>query len=241
MTIEFQNITKSFGQRTILDDISFNINKGEIIFILGRSGMGKSVTLKLIMGLYPPDNGKITVDGTEVLSGNYKSLRDLRKKCGMVFQHPALFDSMTIYENVSFGIRNESEKVKLQRVKECLTLVHLESDILNKRPQQLSYGMQKRVSLARTIAYSPDYILFDEPTTGLDPITTTAINELIQELSQKLNVTSVVVSHDMGCALGIADRIIIIDETKIIEQGNIEQIKKSRIPLVTSFLAEVIS
>jgi phospholipid/cholesterol/gamma-HCH transport system ATP-binding protein len=238
--IEFQNVTKSFGPRTILSDLSFNIKNGEIVFILGRSGMGKSVSLKLIMGLYPPDSGRITVNGVVVSNSNDESLRILRKKCGMVFQHPALFDSMTIFDNISFGIRNEPHEVKLKRVKECLSLVHLESDVLYKKPQQLSFGMQKRVSLARTIAYSPNYILFDEPTTGLDPITTTAINELIQELSKKLKVTSVVVSHDMGCALGIADRIIIIDETKIVEEGTVDQIKKSKVPLVTSFLSEVI-
>lgn len=241
MTIEFHNVTKSFSERTILEQISFIVPKGRIVFILGRSGMGKSVTLKLIMGLLKPDTGTIIVNGIDVTTASEDQMNATRKKCGMVFQHPALFDSMTIFENIAFGMRKDSEEKIRERVQECLNLVHLSENILTKRPSQISYGMQKRVSLARTIAPSPDYMLFDEPTTGLDPITTTAINELIQELSSKLQVTSIVVSHDMGCALKIADKIMIIDQAAILANGTVAEIKGNQTPLITSFLAEAIA
>jgi phospholipid/cholesterol/gamma-HCH transport system ATP-binding protein len=160
----------------------------------------------------------------------------------MVFQHPALFDSLSVFENVAFGLRKHfrlSEEEIQTRVRKCLQLVQL-SGIENKWPQQISYGMQKRVSLARTIAVEPKVLLFDEPTTGLDPVTTNAINQLIKDLSRQLKTTSVVVSHDMNCALDIADKIVVLDKGQVVEQGSVEKIMKSNNELVKGFLSEVL-
>ncbi|MDZ4662841.1 MAG: ABC transporter ATP-binding protein [Pseudomonadota bacterium] len=240
--IKFKNLTKKFGARTILKDLSFDIAEGEIIFILGTSGTGKSVLLKNIVGLLRPDGGEIWIDGQEVSKLTEEEYFSVRKKCGMVFQHAALFDSRTIFENVAFGLRKHyrmSEEHLRERVLKCLSLVHLE-DVEAKFPRNLSYGMQKRVSLARTIAIEPKILLFDEPTTGLDPITTKSINQLIFDLSRTLKTTSVVVSHDMNCALDIADRIIVLSEGNIIEMGTPSELKKSQVPLVRDFLKEAL-
>ncbi len=240
--IRFENIKKSFGDRTILKGISFEIREGEIVFILGMSGTGKSVSLKNIVGLLKPDSGKIYIDGEEISSYTEEQMFPIRKKCGMVFQHPALFDSMTVFENIAFGLRRleqlPEEQVK-ERVQECLRLVNL-GNIGDKRPVEISYGMQKRVSLARTLALNPRILLFDEPTTGLDPVTTNAINDLIQDLSRRLKTTSLVVSHDMHCALDIADRIIVLDQGYILEEGTPEELTKSSVPLVKDFLEEAL-
>jgi phospholipid/cholesterol/gamma-HCH transport system ATP-binding protein len=241
--ISFRDVYKSFGERTILKGISFEVPKGEILFILGTSGTGKSVLLKNIVGLLQPSAGQILVDDQDVSHLSEEELFPVRKKCGMVFQHPALFDSLTVFENVAFGLRKhypslEESEVR-QRVKECLNLVHL-NNVDEKLPQEISYGMQKRVSLARTVAVQPKILLFDEPTTGLDPVTTRAINHLILELSRTLKTTSVVVSHDMQCALEIADRIIVLDKGEIVALGSPEELKTSKHPLVVDFLKEAL-
>jgi phospholipid/cholesterol/gamma-HCH transport system ATP-binding protein len=240
--IKFVNLTKSFGKLTVLRGISFEIKKGEVVFILGTSGTGKSVLLKSIVGLLTPTTGEVWVDGENVAKMTEEELLPIRKKCGMVFQHPALFDSLTVYENIAYGLRKHfdwSEQEISDRVLECLRLVHLGPELMSKLPTQLSYGMQKRVSLARTVAIGPEILLFDEPTTGLDPITTNAINELILDLSRGLQITSLVVSHDMVCALGIADRIIVLDQGWIVEKGSPDEIRASFLPLVQDFLLEV--
>ncbi|MNJ91156.1 Sulfate/thiosulfate import ATP-binding protein CysA [compost metagenome] len=233
---------KRFGSRTVLNGLNLSIKEGEIVFILGTSGTGKSVLLKNLVGLMTPDEGEIWIDGEEVSRFTEEQYLPIRKKCGMVFQHPALFDSLTIYENIAFGLRRHfhlKEEDIRARVQEALALVHLRG-IEEKRPAQISYGMQKRVSLARTVALQPKILLFDEPTTGLDPVTTTAVNQLIQELSRELKTTSVVVSHDMNCALTIADKIVVLDKGQIVDQGTPEELKRSSQPLVKDFLAEVI-
>lgn len=241
--ISFRDVYKSFGERTILKGISFEVPEGEILFILGTSGTGKSVLLKNIVGLLQPSAGQIFVDNQDVSRLSEDELFPVRKKCGMVFQHPALFDSLTVFENVAFGLRkhypelDESEVRK--RVKECLNLVHL-ANVDEKLPQEISYGMQKRVSLARTVAVRPKILLFDEPTTGLDPVTTRAINHLILELSRTLKTTSIVVSHDMQCALEIADRIIVLDKGEIVALGSPAELKKNPHPLVVDFLKEAL-
>jgi phospholipid/cholesterol/gamma-HCH transport system ATP-binding protein len=241
--ISFRDVYKSFGERTILKGISFEVPEGEILFILGTSGTGKSVLLKNIVGLLQPSAGQIFVDNQDVSRLSEDELFPVRKKCGMVFQHPALFDSLTVFENVAFGLRkhypelDESEVRK--RVKECLNLVHL-ANVDEKLPQEISYGMQKRVSLARTVAVQPKILLFDEPTTGLDPVTTRAINHLILELSRTLKTTSIVVSHDMQCALEIADRIIVLDKGEIVALGSPAELKKNPHPLVVDFLKEAL-
>ena len=240
MSIIFNDVYKAFGPKKILDGVSFTVNTGEIMFILGKSGMGKSVTLKNIVGLLKPDRGNVHVDKMTINELDEDGLEEARKICGMVFQHPALLDSLNVYQNVSFGLRGIPEAKVRERVLECLKLVHLDESIFKRKPPEISYGMQKRVSLARTLAPGPRYLLFDEPTTGLDPITTNAVNELIFELSRKLNVTSVVVSHDMGCALRIADRILVLDQGKVLALGSVEEIKKNPAPLIRDFLLEAI-
>lgn len=239
--IQFKKVVKRFGDRTILKGISFELQEGEILFILGTSGTGKSVLLKSIVGLLRPDEGEIYVDRQEVSRLSEAEYAPVRKKCGMVFQHPALFDSLTIFDNVAFGLRkhfkmSEAEiKVKVRR---ALTMVNL-TGIESKFPAEISYGMQKRVSLARTVAIVPRVLLFDEPTTGLDPITTNAVNTLIQDLSRTLGATSIVVSHDMACALAIADKIIVLDQGNIVAQGTPKEMLQSKVPLVEDFMAEV--
>ena len=178
-------------------------------------------------------------------------LASVRRKCGMVFQHPALLDSLSVYENVAFGLRTPQfqsaqpeslgEDEIRKRVVDTLALVNLGSDVLKRMPPEISYGMQKRVSLARTLAPGPSYLLFDEPTTGLDPITTNAVNDLILGLSHKLQVTSVVVSHDMMCALKIADRILVLHQAQILALGTVADIKKSKEPLIQDFLSETLA
>ncbi|XGC80781.1 ABC transporter ATP-binding protein [Bdellovibrio bacteriovorus] len=227
----------------MLNGLSLKIREGEIIFILGTSGTGKSVLLKNLVGLLTPDEGEIWIDNQEVSKFTEEQYLPIRKKCGMVFQHPALFDSLTIYENVAFGLRRHyqlDEQTIKDKVNKALKLVHL-TGIEQKRPAQISYGMQKRVSLARTVALEPRILLFDEPTTGLDPVTTTAVNQLILDLSRELKTTSLVVSHDMNCALSIADRIVVLDKGQIVALGTPDELKKSEHPLVKDFLSEVLS
>ncbi|MBX9766102.1 MAG: ABC transporter ATP-binding protein [Bdellovibrionales bacterium] len=239
--IAFKNVIKRFGTRTVLKGISFEVLKGEILFILGTSGTGKSVTLKNIVGLLRPDEGEIWIDGKEVSKLSEEAYYPIRKMCGMVFQHPALFDSLTVFENVAFGLRKHerlTEAEIAERVAQALELVHLRG-IENKMPQDISYGMQKRVSLARTIAIKPRILLFDEPTTGLDPVTTSAINKLILDLSRKLQTTSLVVSHDMRCALEIADRVLVLDQGLVVENSLTKDLRNSKAPLVQDFLSEV--
>jgi phospholipid/cholesterol/gamma-HCH transport system ATP-binding protein len=242
--IAFKNLRKSFGDREVLKGISFDVKEGEIVFILGTSGTGKSVLLKNLVGLLQPTSGEIWIDGQEVSQLSEIEYLPIRKKCGMVFQHPALFDSLSIFENVAFGIRKHEpdlqESAIGERVLRCLELVHL-NKVEQKMPQEISYGMQKRVSLARTVAVNPKILLFDEPTTGLDPVTTQAINQLIKDLSRSLKTTSMVVSHDMNCALSIADRIVMLDKGEIIAQGTPAEMKKNKHPLVVDFLSEAIS
>lgn len=241
--ISLRNLKKDFDGREILKGINLEIPQGQIVFILGTSGTGKSVLLKLLVGLLRASSGEIWIQDKETTHLSEDELFDVRRDCGMVFQHPALFDSLTVADNIAFGLRRHTDwnEEKIQkRVLECLDLVHLKN-VSDSYPASISYGMQKRVSLARSIAVQPQILLFDEPTTGLDPVTTQAINDLISELSHKLKTTSLVVSHDMICALQIADHIIVLDKGEIVEQGSPAQIKLSRHPLVKDFLAEVVS
>lgn len=240
--IEYKNLVKRFGTRTVIKGISLKVSRGEILFILGTSGTGKSVLLKNTVGLMQPEEGEIWVDGQEISRFSEAQYQDVRKKCGMVFQHPALFDSLTVFENVAFGLRRHyhlSEDVIKEKVLKALQLVNL-SGVEHKKPAEISYGMQKRVSLSRTVALEPQILLFDEPTTGLDPVTTNAVNQLIFDLSRKLKTTSLVVSHDMNCALGIADRIVVLDKGEIVALGTPDEMKSSTQPLVKDFLSEVL-
>lgn len=252
MSIRFESVSKAFGPKVILQDVSFEVPKGEVLFILGKSGMGKSVTLKHIIGVLAPDAGKIWVDDIEVSALHTPDRRDelvrVRQRCGMVFQHPALLDSLTNFDNIAFGLRTPQYQAKMGRklseeeigiiVEQKLALVHLPHEVLALYPHEVSYGVQKRISMARTLAPGPDYLLFDEPTTGLDPLSTSEINELISELSRKLKVTSIIVSHDMACALAIADNILFLDQGRILLKTSPGAAITSPIPLVQDFFKE---
>jgi phospholipid/cholesterol/gamma-HCH transport system ATP-binding protein len=242
MSLKIRNLKKSFSSHLVIDGIDLEVSAGEILFVLGRSGTGKSVLLKNIVGLMKPDSGEIWVDGENVCDFDESEFFRIRKKCGMVFQHPALFDSMSVFDNVAFGLRRhfgELPRAEItHRVLKFLNLVGL-SGIERKYPQDISYGMQKRVSLARTVAIEPNILLFDEPTTGLDPVTTNSINSLIAELSHTLKTTSVVVSHDIHCAFAIADRIAILDKGQVVALGKPAEIRTSKNELVCDFLKEI--
>ncbi len=255
MSIRFEDVHKAFGTKKVLDGVSFEAGKGEVLFILGKSGMGKSVTLKHIIGVLEPDRGRIHVDQFEVsalFKGEARNLLPkVRQRCGMVFQHPALLDSLNNFENIAFGLKTPQYAEKIGRtlgadevdriVREKLALVHLDPEVLTLYPNEVSYGVQKRISMARTLAPEPEYLLFDEPTTGLDPLSTSSINSLISELSRKLNVTSIIVSHDMACALSIADRILFLDQGKVVLIAHPREVVKSELPLVKEFFEETLS
>jgi len=236
--IEINGIEKRFGPTSVLRGVDLEIPTGQSVVILGRSGCGKSVLLKHIIGLLKPDAGSVRVDGVEVGRLRYNELAELRKRFGMLFQMAALFDSMTVGENIGLALR---EHGKLPReeiaaiVAEKLSLVGLRG-IETKRPSQLSGGMRKRVGLARAIAMDPDYILYDEPTTGLDPVTAQQINVLIRSLQEKLNITSIVVTHDMNSATYVGDRLCLLYDGRIRFDGSPEAIRRSADPVVKQFI-----
>ncbi len=236
--IEIKGIFKSFENNQVLRGVDLTINKGETAVIIGRSGCGKSVLLKLIMGLLKPDSGTILVNGDDVTSLNDNQLNKVRQKFGMLFQASALFDSMTVDENVGLGLREHtklSENQVRQKVEGKLRMVGL-SEVEQLKPAELSGGMKKRVGLARAIAMDPEYVLFDEPTTGLDPIMADVINELIVSLRNTLSITSIAVTHDIVSAYKIADRIAMLYEGKIVFVGTPEEVKNTDNPLVRQFI-----
>jgi phospholipid/cholesterol/gamma-HCH transport system ATP-binding protein len=236
--IEIVNLTKSFNEHRVLDNVNLKIDKGQTCVIIGRSGCGKSVLLKHIVGILKPDAGKIFMDGQEITVFTDKELDIMRMKIGMVFQGGALFDSMNVGENVGFGLIEHDQierKILLERVEESLCLVGL-SGIENLMPSELSGGMKKRVALARAICTKPEIIFYDEPTTGVDPITADSINELIRSLHDKLKVTSIVVTHDMRSAYKIADKIAMLYQGKIIAEGSPKEIQDTDHPVVHQFI-----
>ena len=236
--IEIINVCKSFDGHKVLDNLNLNIRDGETTVIIGRSGCGKSVLLKHIIGILRPDSGHVLIDGKDITRMDEKELNEVRMKFGMLFQGAALFDSLTILENVGFAMlehTNATRQEVAKRVKECLALVGLK-DIEDKKPAELSGGMKKRVGLARAILFRPQIILYDEPTTGLDPIMGDSINDLILQLHNKLKMTSIAVTHDMTSAYKIADRIAMLYNGKIIAQGTPEEIKGSKDPIVHQFI-----
>lgn len=236
--IEIINLCKSFNGNLVLDNLNLNIEKGETIVIIGRSGCGKSVLLKHIISIMKPDSGQVIIDGTDITRLDQKELNDFRMKFGMLFQGAALFDSLTVGENVGFALyehTNLSRAEIRERIKECLAHVGLYG-IENRKPAELSGGMRKRVGLARAIAVNPEIMMYDEPTTGVDPIMGDAINDLIISLHDKLKVTSIAVTHDMVSAYKIADRIAMLYEGKIIAGGTPEEIKNTNDPVVRQFI-----
>ena len=239
--IKIIDLHKSFGAQEVLRGINLEIPKGKITFIMGQSGQGKSVLLKHIIGLIRPDSGQILVDGLDITGLSLKELYRVRKRFGMLFQDAALFDSMTVAENVAFPLREHtrlSETEIAKKVEEKLALVGL-LEAADKLPSELSGGMRKRAGLARALALDPEIILFDEPTTGLDPIMTASINRLIKESQQRHQLTCVVISHDIPSALTIADKIAMLHQGVIIEEGDPESIKNSSHPFVRRFFEGV--
>jgi phospholipid/cholesterol/gamma-HCH transport system ATP-binding protein len=238
LAIVARDIRKSFGDKKVLTGIDLDVREGETLVIIGRSGCGKSVFLKHVIGLMKPDAGRIAVDGVDITALSGRELNEVRRKFGMVFQGAALFDSMTVEENVGFFLLEYSGKPREEitaTVVEKLRLVGLD-DVEDMKPAALSGGMKKRVSLARAIAHDPSIVLYDEPTTGLDPIMADVINDLIIKLSDHLAVTSIVVTHDMVSAYKIADRIAMMYGGKIIAVGTPEEIKSSADAVVQQFI-----
>jgi phospholipid/cholesterol/gamma-HCH transport system ATP-binding protein len=236
--IELINVSKNLGGKQVLDHMSLTVEEGETKVIIGRSGVGKSVTLKHIVRLLEPDEGNVRVEGRDVLALHGRELNELHMEIGLVFQGGALFDSLTVGENVGFILREHMNMAQSEidkRVKESLALVGL-YDVELYMPADLSGGMKKRVALARAICTRPKIILYDEPTTGVDPITADAINQLIDELHDKLKVTSIVVTHDMRSAYKVADRIAMLYEGKIIAEGTPDEIRYSHNPYVHQFI-----
>jgi phospholipid/cholesterol/gamma-HCH transport system ATP-binding protein len=236
--IEIRNLQKSFNGKPVLRGVDIDIQKGESQIIIGRSGCGKSVLLKHIIGLIKPDAGQIFVDGEEVTSSSTRDLYRMRRKFGMLFQGAALFDSMTVEENVALGVREHrmfDEAEISRRVAEKLELVGLKN-IQPMKPAELSGGMKKRVGLARALMMDPEFVLYDEPTTGLDPITSDAINDLIIECNKKLGVTSIVVTHDMTSAYKVGNRFAMLHDGQVIFTGTTDEVRNTNHPVVKQFI-----
>jgi phospholipid/cholesterol/gamma-HCH transport system ATP-binding protein len=236
--IEVNNLSKSFGSLHVLNEVSLNVHDGETLAVIGRSGSGKSVLMKHFVALLWPDEGEVLVDGTNLAEVSYDELRQIRRRFGVLFQGGALFDSMTTFENIAFPLKYFSSLEGAavdERVQECLNLVRL-SDVGPKKPSDLSGGMRKRVALARAIVIEPDYILYDEPTSGLDPETSNTINDLINQLANELNVTSVVITHDMHSVLEVADRVAFLHGQNLEWVGPVDDIHTSTNSNLNSFV-----
>lgn len=238
--IELHGVKKRFGTQVVLDGVDFVVQDGETLALLGPSGCGKSVLLKHIVGLIRQDAGTVVVDGKDVSRLKRDQLRALRSTIGYVFQNGALFDSMSVFENIRLGITDEDKfrdtEYCQERVARCLKLVNLSPETAEKYPAQLSGGMRKRVGISRAIAGTPKYLLYDEPTSGLDPVNSDIIDELVKSLSAELGVTSVMVTHDVRGAFRVADRVALLTGGRIVQQGTPEELMKSTVPEVREFL-----
>ncbi len=237
--IHFRDVFKSFEEKQVLRGLFLNIRRNETLVILGRSGCGKSVTLKLLLGLLHPDSGEVFVENEEITQLSENNLLPIRQKIGMLFQGSALFDSMTVGENVAYALVEHSDLSAAaiqERVRENLDFVEM-GGTENLMPSELSGGMRKRVALARAMAYRPQIMLYDEPTTGLDPITATTINALIRKTQREYHVTSIVVTHELESGFSVADRVGVMDQGQILEIGSPEQIRASTNSFVQTFIA----
>ena len=236
--IETRNLRKTFKSQTVLDGVSFRIENGESVAIIGRSGGGKSVLLKHLIGLLMPDSGEVLIDGENIVGLDERQLLRVRRKFGMLFQGSALFDSMSVAENVAFGLRRHDHLTEAEIEKKvCFALEVVDlPGIQNKQPAELSGGMKKRVGLARAIVYEPQIVLYDEPTTGLDPVVSDSIDELMVGVRDRLHVTTVVVTHDMRSARRIGQHIIMLHRGKIHANGPPDQIFNSQDPIVRQFV-----
>ena len=236
--IRIHDLHKSFGSKVVLDGVTVDIAPSEALVVIGGSGTGKSVLLKHIIGLLKPDSGSVVIDGTAVETLNNRQITEFRRKFGMSFQEGALFDSMTVWQNVAFPLQRLTKMSRREigdRVEECLSMVRLEGTG-DKLPSQLSGGMRRRVGFARSVAHTPEILLFDEPTTGLDPVTTALIDEVIIELKERLKTTTVTITHDMESAFRIGDRVAMLHKGKIIASAPPEEFRRLEDPRVQQFI-----
>lgn len=241
VVIEIKHLKKSFGKKEVLRDINLVVHKGENVVVLGKSGQGKSVTIQCIVGLLTPDSGSLRVFGKDVPAMDEKELRELRMKIGFLFQGAALYDSMTVRENMEFPLtrvlKMKDQQEIDERVKEVLDSVGL-AEAIDKMPSDLSGGMRKRAGLARTLIVKPEIMLYDEPTTGLDPVTSREISKLILEMQKKYKTTSIIITHDMDCARITADRVVMMSEGEYIAEGTFEEMERSDNELVRAYFNE---
>ena len=236
--ISFRAVSKSFGDKQVLREVSFDVNPGEVLFIIGASGVGKSVLIKHLVGLLRPDSGEIWLEGEEVSHFDEARMYPVRKKCGMVFQHSTLFDSMTCAENVALPLRKHRSLTAEAALSEALALLERVkmAEFANSFPSELGDGMKKRVAIARALTLTPRYVLFDEPTTSLDPVSARRVDQLIRELSDTLGVTSVVVSHDLTSIFSIADRIVMLYKGKVKLVGTPHDFRTSTDGVIQQFI-----
>ena len=239
--VAVENLHKSFGVQKVLNGVSLSVNRGETLAVLGRSGTGKSVLLRIIIGLVQPDDGSVKIYDEEIAARSMDEMGQVRKKMGFLFQHAALYDSLTVGENIAFPLehhrRDMSASERDDRIMKLLGEVGMES-ALNKMPSNISGGMQKRVGLARALALDPDILLLDEPTAGLDPISSGEIDELVLKLQKEHQMATIVVTHDMHSAKTIANRLAILDKGSVVIQGAFEELQQSEIAFVKEFLKQ---
>jgi len=241
--IEIRDLWKSFGDNHVLKGIDLTIPKGETFVVLGGSGSGKTVLMKHVIGLLKPDRGAVRVNGLEISALDGKALTEARQMFGMVFQGAALFDSMTVFENVAFPLKEKRRRQRIsadevrQRVTEKLRVVDLGEEVLERWPSELSGGMRKRVALARALVSDPQVVLYDEPTTGLDPITTDYVDGMILNAKQALGITSMVISHDIASAFKVADRLGVLYDGHLVAEGTPAEVRQSQDPFVQKFLS----
>jgi len=237
--IAVEGLHKAFGSQKVLNGISLAVRRGETLAVLGRSGTGKSVLLRLVIGLEKPDSGSVRIHGQDIAGLALDQLGEIRKKMGFLFQHAALYDSLTVEQNVAFPLLHHKKEMsrseQADRVKQLLAEVGMEGD-LEKMPSDISGGMQKRVGLARALALEPDILLLDEPTAGLDPISSAEIDDLVLKLQQEHHMASIVVTHDLHSAKTIANRLSLLDEGNVVIEGNFEELQESDIEFVKEFL-----
>jgi phospholipid/cholesterol/gamma-HCH transport system ATP-binding protein len=237
--VAIEELCKSFGGQKILNGVSLSVSRGETLAVLGRSGTGKSVLLRLIIGLEKPDSGSVCIHGRDISDLTLDQLREIRKKMGFLFQHAALYDSLTVEQNVAFPLlhhkKEMSKSERTDRIRQLLAEVGMEGH-LEKMPSDISGGMQKRVGLARALALAPDILLLDEPTAGLDPISSGEIDDLILNLQAEHHMASIVVTHDMHSARTIANRLALLNDGNVVIEGDFEELQKSDIKFVREFL-----
>ncbi|HXM10149.1 MAG TPA: ABC transporter ATP-binding protein [Terriglobales bacterium] len=237
--VAVEDLHKSFGTQNVLNGVSLNVNRGETLAVLGRSGTGKSVLLRIIIGLQKPDSGSVRIHGQEITGLSLDQLGEIRKKMGFLFQHAALYDSLTVEQNVAFPLQHHKKEMskseQSDRARHLLAEVGMDGHF-EKMPSDISGGMQKRVGLARALALDPDVLLLDEPTAGLDPISSAEIDELVLKLQEEHHMASIVVTHDLHSAKTIADRLALLDKAKVVIEGSFEDLQKSDIEFVKEFL-----